>query len=217
MRGIFSLLFTGLTIKPGGMRTPLTKHFIICTAIGLALLGTSRAIAEDASDPVTIEKDRVLIPGTNISEKDQHALTAILARYDKSLYKINGYVNGKAQKPMGTLPSTAIDPATATRAAFHAKQPHFTGWTLQVGSTSNQSRVAATSNQTKSAATSNQNRPGNTSNQSKPGDTSNQNKPGKTSNQDIPNPSTADASKAKELIKRLTPILRKYSKTQSAR
>jgi hypothetical protein len=202
---IFSLLFAGGRIKPAHMRTHLVKSFFILATVSLSLLGATRAIAQDASDPVTIEKDRILIPGTNISEKDQRSLNGVLAQYDKSLYKITGYVNGKAKKPQGTLASAKIDPATAARAAVHAKDPHFTGQTVQVTFVSNQSVAHRTSNS------------GSTTNQSKSGNTSNQSKPGNTSNQDIPNPVTADASKAQELIKRLTPILRKYTKTQTAR
>jgi hypothetical protein len=190
------------------MSTQPVRSFIVLAAVCLALLGTIPAVAQDTSDPVTIEKDRILIPGTNISEKDQRELTAILARYDKSLYKINSYVNGKLRKSQGTLPAAKIDKATAARAAIHAKDPHFTGCSTQV------THSAFVSNESFTHRT---NRPGNTSNQSKPGNTTNQSKPGNTTNQDIPNPVTADASKAQELIKRLTPILRKYTKTQTAR
>jgi hypothetical protein len=190
------------------------KPFVVMAAASLIILGASGAVAQDIGDPVTISKDGILIPGTNLSEKDQRALTGILARYDKSFYTIKGYVNGKPNKPLGTLPADEVDPATAARAAVHAKDKHFTGWTLQVASSSNQQfvhRINPPGN------TSNQSKPGNTSNQSKPGNTSNQSKPGNTSNQDIPNPSQTDASKAKELVKRLTPILQKYTKGQAAR
>ena len=166
----------------------VTLKFIVVAAITFACLRTLPALAaEGTGDPVTIEKDRILIPGTNISESDQRAINAILAQYDKSLYKLKGYVNGKAGKQQGSLNDAAIDKATAARAAKHAKDPHFSGSTLQIGFTANQ-------------------------------DISN--KPGTTTNQDVvngPSPTPHDASKARELVKRLTPILRKYSKSQSAR
>ncbi len=180
--------------------------FVVAAAIALACLGTFPAFAESTADPVTIEKNRILIPGTNISESDQRAMNAILAQYDKSFYKLKGYVKGKAGKPQGTLKDAAIDKATAARAAMHAKDPHFTGSTLQIGFTANQDISK---------------KPGNTSNQDiskKPGNTSNQDistKPGSTSNQDWTTKSGNAASQ--ELVKRLTPILRKYSKIQSAR
>jgi hypothetical protein len=195
------------------MKTRVVKSFIALVAVGLSVLGPSRVVAQNLGDPVTIGSEGILIPGTNISEKDQQALTAILARYNKSLYTIKGYVNGKPNKPLGTLPASEVDSATAARAAVHAKDKHFTGWTLQVASSSNQQfvhRINPLGN------TSNQSKPGNTSNQSKPGNTSNQSKPGNTSNQDIPK-TAADASKTKELVKRLTPILQKYTKGQTAR
>ena len=184
----------------------VTLKFIVVAAITFACLGTFQTFAAEATgDPVTIEKDRILIPGTNISESDQRAMNAILAQYDKSLYKLKGYVNGKAGKQQGSLNDAAIDKATAARAAKHAKDPHFSGSTLQIGFTANQDISK---------------KPGNTSNQDIPGRTSNQNKPGTTTNQDVvngPSPTPHDASKARELVKRLTPILRKYSKSQSAR
>ena len=169
----------------------LTPKFLAAT-VALLLLGILPSFAQDTGDPVTIERDRILIPGTKISEPDQRVLNAILARYDKSLYKLKGYVNGKADKQQGSLADAAIDKATAARAAKHAKDARFSGWTLQIGQTSNQDIAGRTSNQ---------DMPGRTSNQDKPGTTTNQNK----------------VSKSKELIKRLTPILQKYSKIQSAR
>jgi len=193
----------------------VTLKFIAVAAITFACFGTFPAFAaESTGDPVTIEKDRILIPGTNISESDQRAMNAILAQYDKSLYKLKGYVNGKAGKQQGSLNDAAIDKATAARAAKHAKDPHFSGSTLQIGFTANQDISKKPGN------TSNQDISGRTSNQDIPGRTSNQNKPGTTTNQDVvngPSPTPHDASKARELVKRLTPILRKYSKSQSAR
>ena len=190
----------------------VTLKFIVVAAITFACLRTLPALAaEGTGDPVTIEKDRILIPGTNISESDQRAMNAILAQYDKSLYKLKGYVNGKAGKQQGSLNDAAIDKATAARAAVHAKDPRFTGSTLQIGFTANQDISK---------------KPGNTSNQDiskKPGTSTNQDwttKAGATSNQEKVNdrsPAPHDASKARELVKRLTPILRKYSKSQSTR
>ena len=190
----------------------VTLKFIVVAAIMFACFGTFPAFAaESTGDPVTIEKDRILIPGTNISESDQRAMNAILAQYHKSLYKLKGYVNGKAGKQQGNLNDAAIDKATAARAAKHAKDPHFSGSTLQIGFTANQDISK---------------KPGNTSNQDiskKPGTSTNQDwttKAGITSNQEKangPSPTPHDASKARELVKRLTPILRKYSKSQSTR
>jgi hypothetical protein len=184
----------------------VTLKFSAAAAIALACLGTCPAFADSTSDPVTIEKNRILIPGTNISENDQRAMNAILAQYDKSLYKLKGYVKGKPGKQQGTLNDAVIDKATAARAAVHAKDPHFTGSTLQIGFTANQDISR---------------KPGNTSNQDvpkKPGSTVNQDistKPGSTANQDWTTKSGSAASQ--ELVKRLTPILRKYSKIQSTR
>jgi hypothetical protein len=122
-------------------------------------------------------------------------------------------VNGKAGRQQGTLNDKAIDKATAARAKMHAKDAHFSGWTLQIGNTSNQDISGHTSNQDIANRTSNHDKPGNTTNQdwtTKAGNTTNQNKAAAS-------PAPHDGSKAKELVKRLTPILRKYSKIQKTR
>jgi hypothetical protein len=165
------------------------RWFIVLAAVSLTFLGTIPAFAEEKADAVTIEKDRILIPGAKISEKDQRELNAILAKYDKSFYKLKGYADGKATKPQGTLKDSAIDKATATRAAAHAKDPHFTGWTLQVGFTTNQDISGRTTNQDMG---------------SNPDLVTIQNTG--TSGNNIEN-----VKKRRELVKRLEPILRKYS------
>jgi hypothetical protein len=172
----------------------VTLKFLVAATISLICLGMFPAFAQDTGDPVTIEKDRILISGTNISETDQRALNAILAQYDKSIYKLKGCVNGKAGMQQGTLSDKAIDKATAARAKMHAKDPHFSGWTLQIGNTSNQDIAGRTSNQDIAGRTANQESTTKTAN------TTNQEK--------------VSGSKNRELVKRLTPILRKYSKIQ---
>ena len=114
------------------------RWFVALIAVSLAFVGTIPAFAEDTGDAVTIEKERILIPGTKITEKDQRELNAILAKYDKRLYKLKGYDKGKATTSAGSLKDSLIDKATAARAAAHAKDPHFTGSTLQIGFTTNQ-------------------------------------------------------------------------------
>ena len=120
------------------MKIRSMRWFIALIAVSLAFLGTIPAFAEDTGDAVTIEKERILIPGTKISEKDQREMNAILAKYDKKLYKVKEYANGKLKQSEGALKDAAIDKATAARAAAHAKDPHFTGSTLQAGFTTNQ-------------------------------------------------------------------------------
>jgi hypothetical protein len=175
------------------------KYFILSAAVSLAFLGTSRALAQDTTDPVTIERDRILVPGSKFSEKDQRDLNAILAQYDKSLYKLKGYEKGKVTRTNGTLKNSLIDRATAARDAVHAKDPHFTGSTLQIGFTTNQDISGRTANQDA----------------------------GRTSNQDVTTlqnrgasaniQSVRDEKRNRELVKRLTPILRKYTRTHDAR
>jgi hypothetical protein len=49
----------------------VTLKFLAVAAVSLICLGMFPAFAQEMGDPVTIEKDRILIPGTNISETDQ--------------------------------------------------------------------------------------------------------------------------------------------------
>ena len=70
------------------MKIRSMRWFIALITVSLAFLGTIPAFAEDTGDAVTIEKERILIPGTKISEKDQREMNAILAKYDKKLYKV---------------------------------------------------------------------------------------------------------------------------------
>jgi len=184
-----------------------TRLFIVPAAIILTFVGPLKAFAQDTGDPITIEKDRILISGTKISDKDQRELNAILAHYDKSLYKLKGYDKGKATQSNGTLKDSKIDRATAARAAAHAKDRHFSGSTLQIGFTSNQDI---------SGRTSNQDMAGNTSNQDISGGTSSQDATSANNQQSSANPSR-DKSRSRELVKRLTPILRKYTKAQTPR
>ena len=163
------------------------RWFIALIAVSLAFLGTIPAFADEKGDAVTIEKDRILIPGTKVTEKDQRDLNAILAKYDKSFYKLKGYANGKASKPQGTLKDSAIDKATAARAAAHAKDPHFSGSTLQIGFTTNQDIVGRTTNQ----------------------DIGNPDLV-TIQSQNTQSTSNDNVKKRRELIKRLEPILRKY-------
>ena len=72
------------------MKTRSMKSAIALTVAILTGLGTLPAFAQDTGDPVTIEKERILVPGTKITEKDQRDMNAILAQFDKRLYKLKG-------------------------------------------------------------------------------------------------------------------------------
>lgn len=168
---------------------------------------------------VTIEKDGILIhPGAKISKSDQNALNDILTKYNKSLYKIETYKNGKLKKTQGQLSDVYIDKTIASEAA-DAKATGVSDRTLQIITPANpQQAPGATTNpqQSPGNTTNPQRSPGATTNpQQTPGATTNpQQSPGATTNpqQATQSPSPANERASRELIERLKPILEKYSK-----
>ena len=59
---------------------------------------------------VEIKDDYIVVhPGANISKADAQALDAVLGRYDKSLYKIDVYKNGRTKDTLGNLRDMCID------------------------------------------------------------------------------------------------------------
>jgi hypothetical protein len=87
------------------------------TAIGvvLVLLASSGVLSATESPPeksgkVEIKDDFVVVhPGTKLSKADATELNAVLKQYDKSLYKIEIYKNGKVTKTLGKLNDMYID------------------------------------------------------------------------------------------------------------
>ena len=81
----------------------------------LAILAISSALTGKESTPektgkVEIKDDFVVVhPGTKLSKADTTQLNAVLKQYDKSLYKIKIYKNGKITKTQGTLNDMYID------------------------------------------------------------------------------------------------------------
>lgn len=77
----------------------------------LALTGlTASALAEEKSGKVEIKNDFIVVhPGTKLSKADVQALNKVLKQYDKSLYKIKIYKNGKVTRTVGTLNDMYID------------------------------------------------------------------------------------------------------------
>ena len=82
---------------------------------------------------VTIRKDRIIIHGANITAGDEKRLNDILKSYDKSLYKIRAFKDGKAGKIRGTLNDDTIGKATMAEIFAEAQNGRLTGWTVQVG------------------------------------------------------------------------------------
>jgi len=87
------------------------------TAIGVVLvfLASSGVLSATESPPeksgkVEIKDDFVVVhPGTKLSKADATQLNAVLKQYDKSLYKIEIYKDGKVTKTLGKLNDMYID------------------------------------------------------------------------------------------------------------
>jgi len=93
---------------PVGVVLVILASFTCLTATGLA--------AEEKSGQAgktEIKDDFIVVhPGTKLSKADAMALNDVLKQYDKSLYKIKIYKNGKVTKTMGTLNDMYIDQKT---------------------------------------------------------------------------------------------------------
>lgn len=87
----------------------------------------------DHTANVTIEDAGIFIPGTQISEADQKALNDVLSQYRTSLYKIQNFENGKVTKTRGSLRDKFIGEATISRVVENANLNHLTGLATQVG------------------------------------------------------------------------------------
>ena len=81
---------------------------------------------------VIIRKDRIIIREAKIMTEDEKRLTNILKEYDKSLYKIQTFKNGKRAKSRGTLSEDTIGKARIAEIFKNAETNRLTGWTVQV-------------------------------------------------------------------------------------
>lgn len=146
-----------------------------------------------ARSKVTIQESGILIrPGTQLSEGDQKAMNDILKNYDKSLYKIQTYENGQLKRTQGKLSNMYIDKATASEAAKAMTEKGSSQYVIQIGflDKTHQSptppQMNALTDKTHQSPT-------------------------------PPAPSPSDKThqthgkEAEDLVKRLTPILEKYS------
>jgi hypothetical protein len=157
--------------------------FCVSAAATLATFPTHCYAEATPHKTVTIENEVILLhPGTRLTKPDQKALNQILARYDKSLYKVETYKKGNVIRTQGELSDMLIDKTLAADAA-DAKAKGYSNRTLQI--------IAATTSQRLLGTTTNpQQTPGTTTNpqniQQTPGTTTNpqniQQTPGTTTN-----------------------------------
>jgi hypothetical protein len=110
-----------------------TLKYAFVPAVVLVFIVACAALVHTNRGRVTIEKEGILLTGAKISDGDAHEINDILRKFDKSLYKIDVYKNGKLEERRGALRDVFVDKATASEAAKNATQPGFTRWTLQCG------------------------------------------------------------------------------------
>lgn len=108
----------------------------VAFACGIAVFSCAHHL-QNGSDSgiVKIEETRILLTGVPISAPDEKALEKILRRYDRSLYKIDVYKNGRLTKTLGLLDQSVLDQVTAAKVAEKAKRPGFSGWGDQIAGT----------------------------------------------------------------------------------
>jgi len=86
----------------------------------------------DTKHNIVIGKSTILIPGTEISKADHDAMNKILNRYDKALFRIETYVNGKLKKTQGKLTDVVTDKQLASQIAANVKRTGFTQYAVQI-------------------------------------------------------------------------------------
>jgi hypothetical protein len=172
---------------------------IVSASVGAALVGMGACSSMMGNKPkkVVIEDERIFIPGTLVTTEDQNAVLAILRHYKKSLYKIQAYKDGNPSgKPHGALSDEIIGAATVAQVARDAKQNALSGWGIQIGSPQHPS-VQPTPTPQPSGSPSHPSAV-----------------PGAIPGGSPSHPSTvppADEAATRELVSKVTPILRKYS------
>jgi hypothetical protein len=174
--------------------------------IGVSSIFTALAFATRKSAKITFEDDTgiTIHPFTQISERDEKAMNDVLKKYDKSLYKIQTYKEGKLQKTKGRLEDVYIARATIAELT-EQKGTGGSARVLQVANISGPSRPpqVGPTRPSKPAPTPTSPSKGSTS-------PTNPTRPAPTPTN--PSGPPKDVSDVKELVRRLRPILEKYSK-----
>src|SRR5437868_11772533 len=87
------------------MKTPIRTVFVLLSLVALVSSATAASKAK-----VEIQSEFIVVhPGTKLSKDDAKALNEVLKKYDKSLYKIEVYNDGKVTKTLGSLSDMQID------------------------------------------------------------------------------------------------------------
>jgi hypothetical protein len=74
-----------------------------------------------------------ILPEANISAKDCADIRSVLKRFDKHLYRIQSFKNGKLVGSVGMLDGECMREGLVAEVAKQAKETRFTGCALQAG------------------------------------------------------------------------------------
>jgi hypothetical protein len=102
-------------------------------ATAVAFAGLEKAASRNAGN-VVIQDKSIIIPGTEFSKDDDEAMNKILKQYSKSLYRIDTYVNGQRKKTQGKLSDVVTDKKLASEIATNVQKKGFTQYTVRIGS-----------------------------------------------------------------------------------
>jgi hypothetical protein len=184
-----------VSMKNKFLRITLVALGIACCAIIISCVCQSPS--PGGEDKVVFGEDSICIPGTAITKDDQKAMNDVLAQYRTSLYKIETYQDGARSQTRGTLPDETIGKAAVSQTRANAKLHHLNGSAIQVGFLIG----------TRHHVTPTPGAPIGTHHATPT--------PGAhigTSHHVTPTPSDEDYEEAAALVKRLKPILKKYSR-----
>lgn len=81
-----------------------------------------------------LEKQHIVIPGTEITEKDATDLSAILKRFDHKFYRIQPFENAMPLTPFGSLSDVLIDEElSVAEMDKNGRSNGFSRWTRVMG------------------------------------------------------------------------------------
>jgi len=186
-------------------RALLSLALVVAAAVAFwvsACVFLKEKTPNDTTHNVVIRKSSILIPGTEISKADHDAMNRILRKYDKALYRIQTYENGRLKRTQGKLEDVVTDKTLASDIAINVKKKGFTQDAMRIGVASESEKSGGTTTPLKSPAPST---------------------PPPTPTPSGPHPSASpggtttplqsqNIAKSQELVDRLKPILEKYSK-----
>ena len=121
------------------MRNRTSWIILVAAAAGAALwFSHSVGAVETKAAPksVVFDGNAIVLLGTDLSKADDDAMNKILNRYDKSLYRLDTYENGKRMKTHG-MSTAVVNKKLASEIAANTKKPGFTHHAMQICNTTN--------------------------------------------------------------------------------